>query len=153
MHCCTQSPIKSIAQLGQYRQDLSHCSCGVIRWPATMAWRVGARIATPGSPLEFSSSSPAMEPMSYSPDRGTDLHLADDEAPRSGDSLWAGGLIEQVIEADVFVAGGGSAGTAAALAAAQRRKHGAREWTRGAGRDLRGGGEGDDGGRLRRTRG
>ena len=52
-------------------------------------------------------------------DRGTDLHLADGEAPRSGDSLWAGGLIEQVIEADVFVAGGGSAGTAAALAAAR----------------------------------
>jgi hypothetical protein len=49
----------------------------------------------------------------------TDLHLEDGEMLRTGDSLWGGGLIETVIECDVFVAGGGSAGSAAALAAAR----------------------------------
>eukprot|EP00040_Diaphanoeca_grandis_P032883 m.200152 g.200152 ORF g.200152 m.200152 type:complete len:924 (-) comp32764_c1_seq1:51-2822(-) len=45
------------------------------------------------------------------------LHLNPGEQPR--DAVWGAGLIEEVIEADVFVAGGGSAGTSAALAAAR----------------------------------
>jgi hypothetical protein len=60
------------------------------------------------------------------------LHLEEGEAPRSGEvcpkgmqagggksCLWGGGMIEQVIEADVFVVGGGSAGSSAAIAAAR----------------------------------
>ena len=60
------------------------------------------------------------------------LHLEKGEAPRSGEvcpdgfqaaggksCLWGGGMIEQVIEADVFVVGGGSAGSSAAIAAAR----------------------------------
>jgi hypothetical protein len=48
-----------------------------------------------------------------------ELHLAPGEQPRSEDQLWGAGLIEETIQADVFVAGGGSAGTSAALAAAR----------------------------------
>ena len=47
----------------------------------------------------------------------TKLHIAPEDKPRS--NLWGGGMIEQEIETDVFVAGGGSAGTAAAIAAAR----------------------------------
>jgi hypothetical protein len=58
------------------------------------------------------------------------LHLGEGEEPRRGEQCpdgafgahscaWGGGMIEQVIEADVFVVGGGSAGSAAAIAAAR----------------------------------
>lgn len=47
-----------------------------------------------------------------------DLHLGAGQKARSGPA-WGAGLIEEVIEVDVFVAGGGSAGTSAALAAAR----------------------------------
>jgi hypothetical protein len=45
------------------------------------------------------------------------LHLGPGERPR--EEVWGAGMIEQTIEADVLVAGGGSAGTSAALAAAR----------------------------------
>ncbi len=45
------------------------------------------------------------------------LHLLPGERPRS--SVWGAGLIEETLVADVLVAGGGSAGTSAALAAAR----------------------------------
>ena len=45
------------------------------------------------------------------------LHLAEGEQPR--DTVWGAGMIETVLEADVLVAGGGSAGTSAAIAAAR----------------------------------
>ena len=45
------------------------------------------------------------------------LHLHPGEKPR--DAIWGAGMIEQTLEADVLVAGGGSAGTSAALAAAR----------------------------------
>lgn len=45
------------------------------------------------------------------------LNLEAGEQPR--DAVWGAGLIETVIKVDVFVAGGGSAGTSAALAAAR----------------------------------
>eukprot|EP00035_Acanthoeca_spectabilis_P010173 m.180228 g.180228 ORF g.180228 m.180228 type:complete len:982 (+) comp14944_c2_seq1:161-3106(+) len=45
------------------------------------------------------------------------LHLLPGETPR--DAVWGSGLIETAIEADVLVAGGGSAGTSAAIAAAR----------------------------------
>jgi hypothetical protein len=48
----------------------------------------------------------------------TKLHLKPGELPRDGRS-WGAGLIEEVIEVDVFVAGGGAAGTSAAIAAAR----------------------------------
>ena len=47
------------------------------------------------------------------------LHLNPGERPRSASSIWGGGMIEETLEADVFVAGGGSAGTSAAIAAAR----------------------------------
>ncbi len=47
------------------------------------------------------------------------LHLLPGEQPRSSSSIWGGGMIEETLEADVLVAGGGSAGTSAALAAAR----------------------------------
>ena len=47
------------------------------------------------------------------------LHLMPGERPRSVSSIWGGGMIEETLEADVLVAGGGSAGTSAALAAAR----------------------------------
>ena len=47
-----------------------------------------------------------------------DLHLQENQQPR--DAIWGAGLIETVIDdVDVFVAGGGSAGVSAALAAAR----------------------------------
>ena len=47
-----------------------------------------------------------------------ELHLQKGEQPR--DSIWGAGLIETVLEdVDVFVAGGGSAGVSAAIAAAR----------------------------------
>jgi len=45
------------------------------------------------------------------------LHLEPGEAPR--EHIWGAGMIEETLEADVLVAGGGSAGTSAALAAAR----------------------------------
>lgn len=45
------------------------------------------------------------------------LHLNPGEAPR--EEVWGAGMIEQTLEVDVFVAGGGSAGTSATLAAAR----------------------------------
>ena len=45
------------------------------------------------------------------------LHLAEGEQPR--DRVWGAGMIETALEADVLVAGGGSAGTSAAIAAAR----------------------------------
>ena len=48
----------------------------------------------------------------------TNLHLLDHERARHGPGH-GGGLIEQTITADVLVAGGGSAGTSAAIAAAR----------------------------------
>ena len=45
------------------------------------------------------------------------LHLNPGEQPR--DSVWGAGMIEETLQADVLVAGGGSAGTSAALAAAR----------------------------------
>eukprot|EP01047_Picozoa_sp_COSAG01_P051469 COSAG01_NODE_5315_length_4341_cov_4.952145_3_plen_329_part_00 len=45
------------------------------------------------------------------------LHLLPGERPRS--SVWGAGLIEETLVVDVLVAGGGSAGTSAALAAAR----------------------------------
>lgn len=46
-----------------------------------------------------------------------ELHLEPGERPR--DSVWGAGLIEETITVDVLVAGGGSAGTSAALSAAR----------------------------------
>ena len=46
------------------------------------------------------------------------LHLSEGEEPRL-DRGWGGGLIPTQLRADVFVAGGGSAGTSAAIAAAR----------------------------------
>ena len=46
-----------------------------------------------------------------------ELHLKEGEQPR--DAVWGAGLIETVVTADVFVAGGGSAGVSAAIAAAR----------------------------------
>ena len=40
-------------------------------------------------------------------------------APNDADSLWGGGLIEKVLDVDVFVVGGGAAGNSAAIAAAR----------------------------------
>lgn len=48
----------------------------------------------------------------------TTLHLKPGETARHGPA-WGAGLIEETIETDVFVAGGGSAGTSAAIAAAR----------------------------------
>ena len=45
------------------------------------------------------------------------LHLKEGEQPR--DHTWGAGMIETTLEADVLVAGGGSAGTSAAIAAAR----------------------------------
>ena len=45
------------------------------------------------------------------------LHLNPDEKPRQ--EIWGAGMIEETLEVDVLVAGGGSAGTSAALAAAR----------------------------------
>ena len=49
--------------------------------------------------------------------RAQTLHLNPGEKPR--DSIWGAGMIEEIITVDVLVAGGGSAGTSAALAAAR----------------------------------
>lgn len=56
---------------------------------------------------------------SSSADRVTDLHLEEGENPRDVNSLWGGGLIETVLDVDVFVVGGGAAGSSAAIAAAR----------------------------------
>ena len=48
----------------------------------------------------------------------TGLHLRSGEKARHGPA-WGAGLIEETLEVDVFVAGGGSAGTSAAIAAAR----------------------------------
>ena len=48
----------------------------------------------------------------------TKLHLRSGEKARHGPA-WGAGLIEEMLEVDVFVAGGGSAGTSAAIAAAR----------------------------------
>eukprot|EP00040_Diaphanoeca_grandis_P039183 m.258359 g.258359 ORF g.258359 m.258359 type:complete len:885 (+) comp36477_c0_seq1:156-2810(+) len=45
------------------------------------------------------------------------IAVQQNDPPR--DKVWGGGLIEETIEVDVFVAGGGSAGTSAAIAAAR----------------------------------
>jgi hypothetical protein len=48
----------------------------------------------------------------------TKLHLRSGEKARHGPA-WGAGLVEETLEVDVFVAGGGSAGTSAAIAAAR----------------------------------
>lgn len=48
----------------------------------------------------------------------TKLHLRSGEKARHGPA-WGAGLLEETLEVDVFVAGGGSAGTSAAIAAAR----------------------------------
>ena len=53
-------------------------------------------------------------------DDGQRLHLNEQENEQPRDSVWGGGLIETVLyDVDVFVAGGGSAGVSAAIAAAR----------------------------------
>eukprot|EP00041_Stephanoeca_diplocostata_P027693 m.768303 g.768303 ORF g.768303 m.768303 type:complete len:120 (-) comp23227_c0_seq74:3093-3452(-) len=47
----------------------------------------------------------------------TQLHLDSGEEPR--DATWGAGMITTTLDVDVLVAGGGSAGTAAAIAAAR----------------------------------
>lgn len=47
-----------------------------------------------------------------------ELHLGLGQKARSGPA-WGAGLIEEVVEVDVLVAGGGSAGTSAAVASAR----------------------------------
>ena len=60
---------------------------------------------------------PAQKEYAATLEEVTKLHIGPEENPRS--NPWGGGMIEQEIETDVFVAGGGSAGTAAAIAAAR----------------------------------
>ena len=57
-------------------------------------------------------------PEHANPAEAQTLHLNPGESPR--DSVWGSGLLEKTLDADVLVAGGGSAGTSAALRARSR---------------------------------